>query len=115
MKWAILATALAAAAVPALAIGQASSPGQTPATPQSPAEWQETARRDVLAAYDIYVENHPGMHDPTNRQFPALLARARDRALAEAGRATDRGGYARALGAFSAELSDGHALLFPTA
>ena len=117
MKIARLAAALTAMSAPALAGTQAAqpSPAIASAGPQFEGEWREAARRDILAAYDIYVGNHPGMHDPTNRDFPALLARARDRGLTEAGRATDRGGYARALGAFSAELSDGHALLYAAA
>jgi hypothetical protein len=70
------------------------------------------ARQDVLAAYDIYVANHPGMHDPHNPSFPQKLKQAREAGLRAAVTATDRGGYAEALGLFSAELSDGHALAF---
>jgi hypothetical protein len=78
-------------------------------------DWRAAALQDVRAAYDIFAENHPGMHDPTNRAFPAQLARARDLGLAAAARATSRRGYIEALGAFSAELSDGHARVYPTA
>lgn len=75
-----------------------------------PAEdWRAMAVQDVRAAYDIFVADHPGMHDPTNRPFPAQLARARDRALAIAGRATSQSDYAAALGTFSSGLGDGHA------
>jgi hypothetical protein len=75
-----------------------------------PAEdWRTIAVQDVRAAYDIFVANHPGMHDPSNRTFPARLARARDRALALAGRAASQSDYAAALGAFSSGLGDGHA------
>ncbi len=73
--------------------------------------WQAAARTDILAAFDIYRANHPGMHDPTNPGFAAQLERARDAGLAYAARAGDRSGYQRALGAFSAELQDGHAQL----
>ncbi len=69
----------------------------------------------MAAAYDIYAANHPGTQDPANPGFPAQLARARDRGLDAARRATDRAGYVAALGAFSTELSDGHALLFAKA
>lgn len=77
-----------------------------------PQDIRAAARSDVLAAYDLYAANHPGMHDPANPGFPAQLARARDRAMALTDSATDRRGYLDVLGAFSAELSDGHALLF---
>jgi hypothetical protein len=50
------------------------------------------------------------MHDHTNPSFPAQLKRARDAGLAKAAKASDFAGYRDALGAFSAELSDGHAL-----
>ena len=77
-------------------------------------DWKAAARQDVLAAYDIYVENHPGMHDPLNKVFPETLKRARDAGLRVAQGVTDSSGYADALGAFSAELSDGHAQAFAT-
>src|SRR4051812_24577597 len=41
-------------------------------------DWKRIARQDVLAAYDLYAENHPGMRDPTNPGFAAQLAHARD-------------------------------------
>jgi hypothetical protein len=120
MKQLLLAAALAVTNLPALASGQAPSAGPTSApaaapVPQSPDEWRQAARNDIRAAYDIFVENHPGMHDPSNRGFPAQLMQARDRGLAEAERATDRGGYSRALGMFTGELSDGHAAVYATA
>jgi hypothetical protein len=88
-------------------------PAAQPAAPER--DWGAAARSDVAAAYDLYVANHPGMHDPANPGFPAQLARARDRGLEAARHATDRAGYVAALGAFSTELSDGHALLFAKA
>ena len=51
------------------------------------------------------------MKDPNNTGFPAQLAAAREAGLKLAARAHDRGGYADALGAFSAVLADGHAQL----
>jgi Peptidase family S41 len=78
-------------------------------------DWGAAARTDVAAAYDLYAASHPGMHDPANPGFPALLGRARERGLDAARHATDRAGYAAALGAFSTELSDGHALVFAKA
>jgi hypothetical protein len=80
------------------------------ATPPAAKDWKAVARQDVLAAYDLYVENHPGMHDPLNKGFPERLKRARDAGLRIAATATGSADYADALGAFSAELSDGHAL-----
>lgn len=84
------------------------------AEPAAPAaqNWRALAEADVRAAHDIYAENHPGMHDPSNPDFPARLKRARDAGLRVAAGATDRGGYSEALGAFSAELMDGHALAY---
>lgn len=72
-------------------------------------DWGAIARKDVLAAYDLYVADHPGMHDPSNPGFQEQLKRARDVALRAAEGASDRSGYEKALGLFSAELSDGHA------
>lgn len=102
---------LLALAAPAVA------PAQPPVPPppvQPEPDWRGLAQQDVRAAYDIFADSHPGMHDPTNRGFPALLARARDQALAAAARGNGRRGYVEALGAFSAELSDGHALIYAT-
>ena len=79
----------------------------------APAEdWSGWARQDVLAAYDSYVANHPGTHDPANPAFRDRLNRARDEALKVAQSASDRSGYVEALGVFSAEIQDGHALAF---
>ncbi len=74
-------------------------------------DWPTAARTDILAAYDIYRSNHPGMHDPNNPGFAVQLERARDAGLTYAARARDRFGYQRALGAFSTEMQDGHAQL----
>lgn len=82
------------------------------AQPAPDFDWRAAARQDVLAAYQSYVANHPGTHDPANPGFAARLARARDVALAEAERTSDRPGYIRTLGVFSAEIEDGHALAF---
>lgn len=81
---------------------------------QAPAErdWGATARADIATAYDLFVANHPGMHDPANPGFAAQLRRARDGALRAAADVTDRSGYTAALGAFTSELGDGHAAVF---
>ncbi len=77
-------------------------------------DWRATARQDVEASYRLYVENHPGMHDPQNPSFPERLKRARAAGLGQAEKAADLAGYRDALGAFSAVLGDGHALAFAT-
>ncbi|WP_459789653.1 S41 family peptidase [Alteriqipengyuania sp. 357] len=98
---------LSTPAAPALA-----QDGRDPATPASaaePTDWADTARRDVLAAYDAFVRNHPGIYDLANPGFPAQLAQARARGLEAAAKAQDLRGYSRALAEFSAVLQDGHA------
>lgn len=98
-----------------LAVSAAAQHAPAPAAaaaPASPDEWRALAAQDVRAAYDIFVANHPGMHDPTNRGFPARLAAARDRALTVAARASTSADYATALGTFSSALGDGHAQVF---
>ena len=75
-------------------------------------DWEAASRTDVLAAYAAYVENHPGMYDLENSGFPAQLAAARDAGLTMADGAGSLSDYRRALAAFSAELSDGHALAY---
>jgi hypothetical protein len=88
------------------------APAPAAAPEPGPEQWRAFARQDVQAAYDIYVANHPGMHDHTNRGFPAQLKRARDAGLKVAQKASSRADYQDALGAFSSELSDGHAQAF---
>lgn len=73
-------------------------------------EWSDAARADILFAYDEFVQNHPGIYDLENPDFPGLLAQARSRGLDAADQARDRNGYARAIAEFSAVLQDGHAL-----
>ncbi len=89
---------------------------QEPATAAAPVkDWGVIARQDVEAAYELYVENHPGMHDPGNPGFPEQLKKARDAALAVAAMAHDREGYSRALARFTGELGDGHAQVYAPA
>lgn len=73
--------------------------------------WRAAAVGDVEAGYRLFVDNHPGMHDPVNPAFPQQLAKAREAALAVARTARNEQDYARALGTFSAGLQDGHAKL----
>lgn len=75
------------------------------------AAWRQAAYYDVLAAYRLFIDNHPGMYDLANPSFPATLARARAAGLIAAVRASDRDGYAAAMAAFNEPLADGHALI----
>jgi hypothetical protein len=95
---------LAALALAGLAVVQPAGAAAT--------DWRRIARQDVLAAYDLYAANHPGMKDPANPGFPARLAKARDAALRIADHATARADYQDALGAFTAGLADGHAVVY---
>ena len=80
----------------------------TPEPPQ-PIDWRAVTTADVEAAYRATAENHPGMHDPTNPRFAALVDKARAQSLQLAGRARTPTGYAAALGRFRSVLDDGHA------
>jgi hypothetical protein len=90
----------------------AQNPVPKPEPPPSPDQWKAFARQDVQAAYDVYKEQHPGMLDPANPGFPALLERARADGLEAADQADSYGTYSAALSIFSAVLNDGHAQAF---
>ena len=77
--------------------------------PTTAAQWQVTAERDVEAAYQQSVENHPGMFDSQNPDFPKLLESAKRQGLALAKQVTNAQGYAAAIARFSTVLQDGHA------
>lgn len=83
------------------------SPGQPAQPPQ--VSWRAAAREDVIAAYELFRQHHPGMFDPQDRGFPDRLRRGRDAALRFAREVDDAEGHARALALFSAALADGHA------
>jgi hypothetical protein len=83
-----------------------SAPAVLPSTPEN---WSTAAKRDVEAAYRIFVDNHPGMFNQDDPGFQARLREARDRGLKLGARVRDGAGYAAALQAFSAGLRDGHA------
>lgn len=99
---------LAAALLPLLAA--ASAVAQQPETPE---QWRQAAATDIQAAYQITLENHPGVHDPVNPQFAGNLAQARERGLALAARVVDVGGYVAALQLFNTQIHDGHAGVVP--
>jgi len=89
----------------------AQSPAAPPDTKSWNAEqWRSAARGDVLAAYQLYIDNHPGTHDRNNPGFRAQLDAARDAALRIADKATGQAGYSDALGAFSVGMADHHAV-----
>lgn len=95
----VTAAALAAAPVPAIA-----------ATP----DWSALAVGDVEAIYAETKANHPGMHDPANPTFPALLEQARSEALAYARKAATPAAFEASLLRFKAVLNDGHAGAYAT-
>jgi hypothetical protein len=94
----------------ALALAAAQAGSAAPAQ-----DWRAAARTDVEAAYRLFLDNHPGVHDPRNPAFARQLERARAAGLAQAAKAADFGGYRDSLGAFSSTLGDGHALAFAVA
>lgn len=72
-------------------------------------DWRSATREDVLEAYLIFRNHHPGMFDPNNPGFAAKLRRARDEALAFVPNVHDDEGHMRALASFNSVLADGHA------
>jgi Peptidase family S41 len=84
--------------------GSAVASAQT-ATP----DWQALAKADIEAAYAETRDNHPGMFDPKNPEFPKLLEKARTEALKLGAMATTSAGFEASLRRFKAVLNDGHA------
>ncbi len=80
---------------------------------KSPADkavnWRTVAVSDLEAAYKETAENHPGMFDKTNPDFPMLLNKARAAAMQLAKKTTTAGGYEAVMGRFKSILNDGHA------
>jgi Peptidase family S41 len=72
-------------------------------------DWGALATTDVQAAYIATRDNHPGMFDPKNPNFPKLLEIARAEGLALARKATSSAGFEASLTRFKAVLNDGHA------
>ncbi|WP_285712525.1 S41 family peptidase [Erythrobacter oryzae] len=99
-------------ALVAVAPAMAQPSPETP--PAAPPDWSALAVADVEAVYAETRANHPGMHDPANPGFPALLERARAEALALARKATTAGGFDASLDRFTAVLNDGHAGAYAT-
>ncbi len=96
-----------------LAICAAALLAAGPLAAQAP-DWAMLAATDIDALYAETKANHPGMHDPANPGFPALLEQARSEALAYAGKATSAAGFEASLDRFTAILNDGHAGAYAT-
>ncbi len=77
--------------------------------PSQPADWQTAATKDIEAAYQKTVDNHPGMVDPLNPNFPKLLDMARAKGLEFAAKATSAAAYEASIRVFNAAINDGHA------
>lgn len=80
--------------------------------PQTPQAWMQAARSDIEAAYRILADNHPGMVDPANPNFPTLLNQARLNALSLVPRVDGPAPYMFTIDRFTATLQDGHAGVF---
>lgn len=104
-----LSCTLAFLAAVLLCVGAPPTAAADPPLPNDAAGWSAAARRDVQAAYQLMAENHPGMFNAADPEFPARLKAARTRGLRLAGRVRDAAGFSAALDGFSAVLRDGHA------
>ena len=71
--------------------------------------WSELAIKDVEAAYQLSVINHPGMHDVRNPGFAKQLEKAKQEGLKLAVKAHSSQGFAAAIARFRTVLQDGHA------
>ena len=71
--------------------------------------WSELAIKDVEAAYQLSVINHPGMHDVRNPGFVKQLEKAKQEGLNLAVKAHSSQGFAAAIARFRTVLQDGHA------
>jgi Peptidase family S41 len=102
-----------AAAVTAAVTSQATSitasSDEAVKPPSQPAEWQTAATKDIEAAYQRTVDNHPGMVDPFNLSFPKQLEMARAKGLEFAAKATSAAAYEASIRAFNTVINDGHA------
>ena len=81
----------------------------------APVDWNAAARADIEAATRIFRADHAGWDNPSDPAFRDRLEAARQKGLARAENADGESGYVRALGAFSAELGDGHARIYRSA
>lgn len=84
-----------------------------PALPHTAAQWRQAAIDDIEEAVRLTRDNHPGVKDPANPQFPAKLDDARRAGLLLAGQVVDAAGYSAAILRFNVKLGDGHAGAYP--
>ena len=71
-------------------------------------DWWQLAQKDIRAAHQLMMENHPGPVDVKNPSFQSVADEALADALRLADKATDGVGYAFALLAYGAKFRDGH-------
>lgn len=108
-----IAVAIATASL-SLAGAQAAEKAAQPQRPVTAADWRSVAASDVEQAHAITLDNHPGVHDPSNPRFAERLQHARAEALRLAAAIDSPDGYRAVIARFTAVLGDGHAGAFAT-
>jgi hypothetical protein len=83
-----------------------------PVLPVTANDWALAAKQDIAAAYQLTADNHPGMANPLDPDFPALLQQAQKNAMALLPFVNSAMAYEAAIARFSATLQDGHAGAF---
>ena len=79
-----------------------------PDNQDSAIDWAELTRTDLQAAYEITLENHPGVYNDLDPDFKALAVDALEKALSLSDQVKNAAGYKYALDAFAADFQDGH-------
>jgi hypothetical protein len=108
----LLVFALLIAVAPLALNAQPAQPAeypQNPVLPKSAADWRHAAIIDIDAAYQLSLENHPGVYDTANPDFLKNLQAAKAAGLALAVRVEDAAGYVAATQVFNVRIHDGHA------
>lgn len=85
------------------------------ALPSSPEGWKQAAINDINEAYQIFLDNHPGVYDPKNPEFASQLTESKKRGLSYAAKVNDASSHRFAVLGFTAAMGDGHAALMATA
>ncbi|HCU66212.1 MAG TPA: peptidase [Rheinheimera sp.] len=83
-----------------------------PVLPATAKDWALAAKQDIAAAYQLTADNHPGMANPLDPDFPALLQQAQKNAMALLPFVDSAMAYEAAIARFSTTLQDGHAGAF---
>ena len=86
----------------------AASSSAAPDHQESAIAWAKLTQRDLQAAYDITLENHPGAYNELDPGFKDVAAKALEKALGLAAHVENAAGYKYALNAFAVEFRDGH-------